>query len=79
MEGNSNELTKEDFKTMTNDEFLKLSDKKLNGWSQLSGELEKGRALVPPSGHPMFALDLGLVKFRMPFSQKQKKKTPAAS
>jgi len=37
-------LTKEDFKTMTSDEFLKLSDKKLNSYLKNNGFQEKYRA-----------------------------------
>ena len=37
-------LQKEDFKTMSTDEFLKLSDKKLNGFLKMNGFQEKYRA-----------------------------------
>ncbi len=41
---NSNILSKEDFKTMSVDEFLKLTDKKLNGYLKANGFQEKYRA-----------------------------------
>ena len=37
-------LTKEDFKTMTTEKFLKLEDKKLNGFLKMNGFQEKYRA-----------------------------------
>ncbi len=40
----SNLLTKEDFKTMTNDEFLKIEDQKLNSYLKMNGFQEKYRA-----------------------------------
>ena len=40
----SNILSKEDFKTMTVDEFLNLTDKKLNGYLKTNGFQEKYRA-----------------------------------
>ncbi|MEO9571003.1 MAG: glycosyl hydrolase [Polaribacter sp.] len=40
----SKSLTKEDFKTMTSDEFLNLSDKKLNSYLKNNGFQEKYRA-----------------------------------
>ncbi|WP_271405570.1 WD40/YVTN/BNR-like repeat-containing protein [Tenacibaculum soleae] len=40
----SNALTKEDFKTMTVDAFLKLKDKKLNSYLKMNGFQEKYRA-----------------------------------
>ncbi|CAM1369701.1 Sortilin, neurotensin receptor 3 [Tenacibaculum sediminilitoris] len=43
-EGDSNALTKEDFKTMSVTEFLKLKDKKLNSYLKLNGFQEKYRA-----------------------------------
>jgi photosystem II stability/assembly factor-like uncharacterized protein len=42
--GNSNILSKEDFKTMSVDEFLNLTDKKLNGYLKSNGFQEKYRA-----------------------------------
>lgn len=41
---NSNILSKEDFKTMSVDEFLKLTNKKLNGYLKSNGFQEKYRA-----------------------------------
>ncbi|MEQ6124376.1 glycosyl hydrolase [Pseudotenacibaculum sp. MALMAid0570] len=41
---NSGNLTKEDFKTMSVDEFLKLTDKKLNTYLKTNGFQEKYRA-----------------------------------
>ena len=40
----SKSLTKEDFKTMSNDSFLKLTDKKLNTYLKTNGFQEKYRA-----------------------------------
>ena len=40
----SNLLSKEDFKTMTRDDFLKLEDKKLYGYLKMNGFQEKYRA-----------------------------------
>ena len=40
----TNRLTKDDFKTMSNDEFLKLEDKKLNAFLKANGFQEKYRA-----------------------------------
>ncbi|WP_435260840.1 WD40/YVTN/BNR-like repeat-containing protein [Tenacibaculum sp. nBUS_03] len=42
--GKSNALTKDDFKTMSNAEFLKLKDKKLNSYLKMNGFQEKYRA-----------------------------------
>lgn len=41
---NSDELTKEDFKTLSAEEFLKLEDKKLNDFLKMNGFQEKYRA-----------------------------------
>ncbi|WP_299132563.1 glycosyl hydrolase [uncultured Tenacibaculum sp.] len=42
--GKSNALTKDDFKTMSKAEFLKLKDKKLNSYLKMNGFQEKYRA-----------------------------------